>query len=1074
MKRKKRTGFAKKTTTMLSLVMALTPQLAPFVKAATSPSTPASVQYLTIPTNKKVIIDIGDQYGFNVGSYNQSIVRITTGAGNVLTIDPLKEGSTFLRLSVYDHVNSVTQSFVVHVIDAGGDSRLDIGDIAKYLNAYTSSTVVGDINSMLTQIQTGLMPIPALSSLNLPPVVSSSSSIIGYSQGYDSYTASSFNLDYAFTDPNGDIVGYSLIQAPDPASGLSALVSGSYLQLSGSPTRPTSFSVRATDSQGLFADKTYTLNFAPQAVSQPPIVMNGSSAVVDLRDYFFDYEGDALTYYLNTYDSRITLYSNGLLHLYGSFAEDVQYEVRATDHHGFYVGATVSILAQASAPRPWESTSIIGYSQGYDSYTASSFNLDYAFTDPNGDIVGYSLIQAPDPASGLSALVSGSYLQLSGSPTRPTSFNVRATDSQGLFADKTYTLNFAPQAVSQPPIVMNGSSAVVDLRDYFFDYENDQLTFAFSSYDSRITLHSNGLLHLNGFFPSDIHLPVAATDNHGFYVNATVSILAQASAPIPWESTSIIGYSQGYDSYTASSFNLDYAFTDPNGDIVGYSLSQAPDPASGLSALVSGSYLQLSGSLTMPTFFSVRATDSQGLFADKTYTLNFAPQAVSQPPIVMNGSSAVVDLRDYFFDYEGDALTYHLNTYDSRITLHSNGLLHLYGSFAEDVQYEVRATDHHGFYVGATVSILGQALAPRPWESTSIIGYSQDYDRYTASSFYLDYAFIDPNEDIVGYSLIQAPDPASGLSALVSGSYLQISGSPTRPTSFSVRATDSQGLFADKTYTLNFAPQAVSQPPIVMNGSSAVVDLRDYFFDYEGDALTYHLNTYDSRITLHSNGLLHLYGSFAEDVQYEVRATDHHGFYVGATVSILGQALAPRPWESTSIIGYSQDYDRYTASSFYLDYAFTDPNEDIVGYSLIQAPDPASGLSAFISGSHLQISGSPTRPTSFSVRATDSQGLFADKTYTLNFAPQAVSQPPIVMNGSSAIVDLRDYFFDYEGDALTYYVDTYYDPRYTLHSNGLLHLNGNITSDLLLPVSATDHRGFSAHATVSILAQAFS
>jgi hypothetical protein len=72
----------------------------------------------------------------------------------------------------------------------------------------------------------------------------------------------------------------------------------------------------------------------------------------------------------------------------------------------------------------------------------------------------------------------------------------------------------------------------------------------------------------------------------------------------------------------------------------------------------------------------------------------------------MNGSSAVVDLRDYFFDYEGDALTYYLNTYDPRITLHSNGLLHLNGSFASPLSIIVGAYDQNsGFPIINTVSI---------------------------------------------------------------------------------------------------------------------------------------------------------------------------------------------------------------------------------------------------------------------------------------------------------------------------------------------------------------------------------
>ncbi|WP_186333862.1 hypothetical protein, partial [Paenibacillus xylanexedens] len=72
----------------------------------------------------------------------------------------------------------------------------------------------------------------------------------------------------------------------------------------------------------------------------------------------------------------------------------------------------------------------------------------YLFQDPNGDSLSYALVQGPDALSGLSVILWGSELYLGGTPTIPTSFTVRATDPQGLYADLTSTLNFVPEPVS--------------------------------------------------------------------------------------------------------------------------------------------------------------------------------------------------------------------------------------------------------------------------------------------------------------------------------------------------------------------------------------------------------------------------------------------------------------------------------------------------------------------------------------------------------------------------------------------------------------------------------------------------
>ncbi|WP_186333858.1 hypothetical protein, partial [Paenibacillus xylanexedens] len=94
------------------------------------------------------------------------------------------------------------------------------------------------------------------------------------------------------------------------------------------------------------------------------------------------------------------------------------------------------------------SSPMITFDPNTNGFIPGYLDTSYLFQDPNGDSLSYALVQGPDALSGLSVILWGSELYLGGTPTIPTSFTVRATDPQGLYADLTSTLNFVPEPVS--------------------------------------------------------------------------------------------------------------------------------------------------------------------------------------------------------------------------------------------------------------------------------------------------------------------------------------------------------------------------------------------------------------------------------------------------------------------------------------------------------------------------------------------------------------------------------------------------------------------------------------------------
>uniref|UniRef100_UPI0005845F49 hypothetical protein n=1 Tax=Paenibacillus sonchi TaxID=373687 RepID=UPI0005845F49 len=234
-----------------------------------------------------------------------------------------------------------------------------------------------------------------------------------------------FNLNELFRDPNGDYLSYSIVQNPDPQSGLSLSLNGGYLSIGGTPTAPTAFTVRATDPSGLYADMESTLNFVPEPVSHAVIQTTGSLTQIDLNEYFIDRDHEALSFGLNGYSytsNAVSTWLDGnVLTISGTIVTPMSLHISATDGHGWWAFNTAAVgtpveegnnLAPLTLSQP-----MVIYNATDDYFIQPYFNLDELFRDPNGDWLSYSIVQNPDPQSGLSLSLNGGYLSIGGTPT---------------------------------------------------------------------------------------------------------------------------------------------------------------------------------------------------------------------------------------------------------------------------------------------------------------------------------------------------------------------------------------------------------------------------------------------------------------------------------------------------------------------------------------------------------------------------------------------------------------------------------------------------------------------------------
>ncbi|SDM99363.1 hypothetical protein, partial [Paenibacillus jilunlii] len=245
-------SIKKKTTAVIYLAVVLTPQAAQYAQIAQAKPYIAPVKQITLPSDQKVNLNLDNSYNYKAKEYNGNVIKVTTDSGNTLSIEPLKEGSTFLTVELSDSVNTIVQSFVINIVDTGTDGILDVGDIVNHLRMFPSSAVVSDVTKMLEGIESRVFATSHTYVSNLSPVALSQPMII-FDAKEEAFVQSFSELNSMFTDLNGDYLSYSIVQGPDPLSGLSLSLNGGYLSIGGTPTAPTAFTVRATDPSGLYA-----------------------------------------------------------------------------------------------------------------------------------------------------------------------------------------------------------------------------------------------------------------------------------------------------------------------------------------------------------------------------------------------------------------------------------------------------------------------------------------------------------------------------------------------------------------------------------------------------------------------------------------------------------------------------------------------------------------------------------------------------------------------------------------------------------------------------------------------------
>ncbi|MEK8128529.1 Ig-like domain-containing protein [Paenibacillus filicis] len=1032
--------------------------------AAHASLTPQPVHDIIALPGERMKLQLKDLFGGSEGTFqiegnsDSEIVSLNRDANDLQLFFRQPGQATFTVT-----LNGNSRQVAVNVLDAGTDGQMDIGDLVRYMGANPSKFT--DRSSVSTYLQT---LAPGEVKANHSPVVTQATYAVRYSSG--------FTLDVSafFSDPDGDALDYVVL--PASMNGVQASMSGSRLTLTGRQTGRTAFTIYATDPKGAFASIKLLPNTPPAPVSLNASVYSAvyqQPSAISLPPYFFDADGDPISFRIaETTVTGVTYTGNlqplspfidgSMLKFTGQLAGTTNLSLIASD--GQYESVPFRLTlnpSQEAGNRPPVGTPLSV--QVARDTELPSVMLNSHFSDLDGDPLTYTV--SPSVSGGVTASIIGDQLVFNGRIKDNASFNVTATDNHGasVSAAFTYTIENRPP-IGTPftaKVSKNAKLPSVTLATYFSDPDGDALTYTVTPQTSGgVTAAINGgTLVFEGLLTDNASFTVTAQDNQGAKASAVFTYTLENRSPVAakeWIGLSV--HNSVPDIYLPDNFS------DPDGDHLEFHIT--PMEQGGLSALINGSFLSFNGIPRENVSFTVTAIDPDQASASTVYQLtpvNTAPTATSKTFSGARGETPdTLDLTENFHDAEGDPLQFSLSS-----TATSGGLtgyidghhLSFTGQQDGEASFDITATDPMGGSRTVTYTFLLSNGAPVGTPFKKEVTRNSELEPIDLSSY-----FTDPDGDALTYEVTPSfPEEVQGIKAKIVGSQLQFKGSITGTASFTVRATDGEGLYGEAVFTFTVSNRIpVAKEPVVSIPVHNLVDtiyLTQNFLDPDGDKLTFSVDPSSAgglSASISGEKLL-IQGVPREQAIFTVTATDIHGASVSASYKLMPINNPPKA-ENQTVTGIWNQ----TPLPMPLTDNFVDPDMDPLTYSV--TPASSGGLTASIEGNAvLSFTGQQTDSASFNVTATDPMG----GSHTVTYRVELTNLPPVGsalqlnVNKRSTVsaIQLNKLFTDPEGDNLSY--------SFTINasgglgafiSGGFLVFEGRLQTDATFTVTATEIR----------------
>lgn len=728
--------------------------------------------------------------------------------------------------------------------------------------------------------------------------------------------------------------------------------------LAGTPTAAgtNSFTIRATDTLGATGFRAYVLTINPPVVVNPLSVPSGTVGVAYSQTFSATGGNGSYTYARSagTLPAGLTLNSaTGVLSGTPTAAATRTFTIRATDGTGAIGTRSYTVtIAAAIVVNP---TTLPGGTVG------SAYSRTISSTGGTG---------AKTYSIGAGALPAGLVLNsttgvISGTPASAGvgSFTIVATDTVGATGSRAYSVTINPAIVVNPATLPNGYSGVAYSQTVGATGGTGTYTFSVSagSLGGGLALNaSTGIISGTPTTAGTRNFTIRATDG-----NATVGTRAytiRIYAAVTVSPTTLPNGTVGtaYSrTVTAAGGAGGFTFSISAGSLpVGLTLNSSTGVISGTPTLAG----------TNP--FTVRATDSNGVFGSRAYSVTVAPAPVVVVPASLPGGAvgspyaqvvgATGGNGSYTFSISAGSLPVGL-------TLNaSTGAISGTPTVAGSRSFTIRATDGVGAIGSRAYTVLiNAAIVVNP---AALAGgnvgapYSQSITASGGSGGFT-------------YSVSAGALPA-GLSLNAASGLLNGTPTATGSSAFTIRATDSNGAYGTRAYSVTINPGIVVNPAALPNGTVGAAYLQAVSASGGNGSYTFTVSagTLPAGLALNSaSGAISGTPSAAGTSSFTIRATDGAGATGSRSYSLtINAAVVVNPAGlpgGTVGVAYSQVVSASGGNGSYT-------------YSVSAGALPPGLMLNPATGA---IGGTPgsAGTSSFTIRATDGSGATGSRAYSV-------------------------------------------------------------------------------------------
>ena len=423
-----------------------------------------------------------------------------------------------------------------------------------------------------------------------------------------------------------------------------------------------------------------TVNPPPKIVSlSPDRALQGSTAAISIVTQYTNFVQGATQ---ASFGSGISVGGGadggfGFVTVTSPTSATAQITIKAAAASGLHTatvttGVQVAALADSfhiDVPTPPNRAPLISSSPSLAAVTGQPYGYAVQASDPDGDVVTVSLTQAP---AGMTMGATGVIGWTPGAAqVGPHAVTVQVVDGKGGIVTQSFTIQVTaanhPPVITSAPVVSGTEAVSYRYQLVATDPDGDGLTYTLTPFPSGMTVTAAGLL---AWTPSAAQVgaqpvTVGVSDGKGGAASQSFTItVAAANHPPVITSAPVVSGTE------AVSYRYQLVATDPDGDVVTFSLTQAP---AGMTITNGAIAWTPSAAQVGAQPVTVGVSDGKGGAASQSFTITVAaanhPPVITSAPVVSGTEAVSYRYQLVATDPDGDGLTYTLTQAPAGMTV---------------------------------------------------------------------------------------------------------------------------------------------------------------------------------------------------------------------------------------------------------------------------------------------------------------------------------------------------------------------------------------------------------------------